>query len=158
MEPGRQRLPFQPEKVSMEAGRIMLERINDLLNSQVNFAFETTLATRSYKTKVILAKEKGYHVNLLYFWLRNPDLAIERVRTRVAEGGHPIGTDVIERRYFKGIKNLFEIYLPIVDEFMIFDNSDGKNDLIAEKTKESEIEVLNEFKFNLLKSYHDERA
>jgi len=150
--------PFQPEKVSMEAGRIMLERINDLLNSQVNFAFETTLATRSYKTKVILAKEKGYHVNLLYFWLRNPDLAIERVRTRVAEGGHPIGTDVIERRYFKGIKNLFEIYLPIVDEFMIFDNSDGKNDLIAEKTKESEIEVLNEFKFNLLKSYHDERA
>lgn len=62
------------------------------------------------------------------------------------------------RRYFKGIKNLFEIYLPIVDELMIFDNSDGKNDLIAEKTKESEIEVLNEFKFNLLKSYHDERA
>jgi predicted ABC-type ATPase len=150
--------PFQPEKVSIEAGRIMLERINDLLNSQENFAFETTLATKSYRSKIFLAREKGYNVTLLFFWLRNADLAIERVRTRVIEGGHHIETEVIRRRYKNGIKNLFEIYLPIVDEIMIFDNSEGKHDLIAEKTIESEIEVLNKVKFNQLKSYYDESA
>ena len=150
--------PFQPEKVSIEAGRIMLERINDLLNSQANFAFETTLATKSYRSKIFLAKEKGYNVTLLFFWLRNADLAIERVRTRVIEGGHHIESEVIRRRYKNGIKNLFEIYLPIVDEIMIFDNSEGKHDLIAEKTMESEIEVLNKVKFNQLKSYYDESA
>jgi predicted ABC-type ATPase len=150
--------PFQPEKVSIEAGRIMLERINDLLNSQENFAFETTLATRSYRSKIFLAKERGYNVTLLFFWLRNADLAIERVRTRVIEGGHHIETEVIKRRYKNGIKNLFEIYLPIADEIMIFDNSEGKHDLIAEKTIESEIEVLNKVKFNQLKSYYDESA
>ncbi len=150
--------PFQPEKVSIEAGRIMLERINDLLNSQENFAFETTLATKSYRSKIFLAREKGYNVTLLFFWLRNADLAIERVRTRVIEGGHHIETEVIRRRYKNGIKNLFEIYLPIADEIMIFDNSEGKHDLIAEKTIESEIEVLNKVKFNQLKSYYDESA
>jgi predicted ABC-type ATPase len=150
--------PFQPEKVSIEAGRIMLERINDLLNSQENFAFETTLATRSYKSKIFLAKEKGYHVTLLFFWLRNVDLAIERVKTRVLEGGHHVENEVIRRRYKKGIKNLFEIYLPIADEVMIFDNSEGKHDLIAEKTIESDIEVLNKVKFNQLKSYDEESA
>jgi predicted ABC-type ATPase len=150
--------PFQPEKVSIEAGRIMLERINDLLHSQENFAFETTLATRSYKSKIFLAKEKGYHVTLLFFWLRNVDLAIERVKTRVLEGGHHVENEVIRRRYKKGIKNLFEIYLPIADEVMIFDNSEGKHDLIAEKTIESDIEVLNKVKFNQLKSYDEESA
>jgi predicted ABC-type ATPase len=150
--------PFQPEKVSIEAGRIMLERINDLLNSQENFAFETTLATKSYRSKIFLAREKGYNVTLLFFWLRNADLAIERVRTRVIEGGHHIETEVIRRRYKNGIKNLFEIYLPIADEIMIFDNSEGKHDLIAEKTIESEIEVLNKVKFNQLKSYYEESA
>lgn len=150
--------PFQPEKVSIEAGRIMLERINDLLNSQENFAFETTLATKSYRSKIFLAREKGYNVTLLFFWLRNADLAIERVKIRVIEGGHHIETEVIRRRYKNGIKNLFEIYLPIADEIMIFDNSEGKHDLIAEKTIESEIEVLNKVKFNQLKSYYEESA
>ena len=150
--------PFQPEKVSIEAGRIMLERINDLLNSQKNFAFETTLSTKGYRSKIFLARTKGYNVTLLFFWLRNVDLAIERVRTRVIEGGHHIETEVIRRRYKNGIKNLFEIYLPIADEIMIFDNSEGKYDLIAEKTIESEIEVLNKVKFNQLKSYYEENA
>lgn len=148
--------PFQPEKVSFEAGRIMIERINDLLNSKENFAFETTLATRSYRSKIFLAKEKGYNVTLLFFWLQNVNLAVERVRTRVLEGGHHIEADVIKRRYMRGIKNLFEIYLPIVDEVMIFDNSKGKSDLIAEKNIDSEVEVLNAAKFNQLKNqYHE---
>lgn len=148
--------PFQPEKVSFEAGRIMLERISDLLDSNENFAFETTLASKSYKSKIFLAKEKGYNVTLLFFWLQNVNLAIERVKTRVLEGGHNIEVEVIKRRYKNGIKNLFEIYLAIADEVMIFDNSEGKHDLIAEKIFDSELDVLNEKKFHQLKSYYYE--
>lgn len=113
--------PFQPEKVSFEAGRIMLHRINELLQQNENFAFETTLSTRSYKNKVLEAKSKNYNVTLLFFWLKNTELAKERVKTRVKEGGHNIPADVIERRYIKGIKNLFEIYIPIIDQVLIFD-------------------------------------
>ena len=148
--------PFQPEKVSFEAGRIMLRRINELLESNENFAFETTLATKSYKSKVVEAKSKNYNVTLLFFWLQNVDLAIERVKTRVLEGGHNIELDVIKRRYLNGIKNLFEIYLPIVDEAMIFDNSEGKHVLLAEKTLDFEIDILNQEKFDKLKSYYNE--
>lgn len=148
--------PFQPEKVSFEAGRIMLHRINELLEIDENFAFETTLATRSYKSKVIEAQKKGYNVTLLFFWLQNVDLAIERVKTRVQEGGHNIETEVIKRRYINGIRNLFDIYLPIVNEAMIFDNSVGKPDLLAEKTLDTDIDVINEIKFDKLKTYYNE--
>lgn len=150
--------PFQPEKVSFEAGRIMIKRINELLETNENFAFETTLATKSYKSKVIGAQNKNYNVILLFFWLQNVDLAIERVKTRVIEGGHNIETEVIKRRYKNGIKNLFEIYLSIVNEVMIFDNSEGKPELIAEKTLDSEINILNELKFNKLKKYYNENT
>ncbi len=147
--------PFQPEKVSFEAGRIMLHRINELLENNINFAFETTLATKSYKNKILQSQQKQFNVTLLFFWLQNIDLAIERVRIRVSEGGHNIETEIIKRRYKNGIKNLFEIYIPIVDEVLIFDNSEGKHELIAEKTLKSEIDVLNQNKFNKLKSYHN---
>ena len=148
--------PFQPEKVSFESGRIMLRRINELLETNVNFAFETTLATKSYKSKIREAKKKDYSVTLLFFWLQNVDLAIERVKIRVAEGGHNIENEVIRRRYKKGIKNLFEIYLPIADEVMIFDNSEGKHDLMAKKTITTEIDIFNEIKFNKLKKQYRE--
>jgi predicted ABC-type ATPase len=150
--------PFQPEKVSFEAGRIMLKRINELLESDENFAFETTLATKSYKSKVLAAKTKDYNVTLLFFWLQNVELAIERVKTRVLEGGHNIKIEVIKRRYINGIKNLFEIYLPIVDEAMIFDNSEGKHNLIAEKTLDSEIDIFDDNKFDKLKKYYNEET
>ncbi len=146
--------PFQPEKVSFEAGRIMLHRINELLDNSSNFAFETTLATKSYKNKIAEAKQKSYNVTLLFFWLQNVDLAIERVKTRVSEGGHNIETDIIRRRYQNGINNLFEIYLPIVDEAMIFDNSEGKHDLIAEKSFENDVIIFNQIKFKKLKDYY----
>lgn len=145
--------PFQPEKVSFEAGRIMLNRITELLSQNENFAFETTLATRSYKNKILEAKEKKFSVTLLFFWLKNPKLAKERVKTRVIEGGHNIPEDIIERRYYKGIKNLFEIYLSIVDQVLIFDNSEGKHELIAEIAASDELNILNKTKFNELKSY-----
>ncbi len=150
--------PFQPEKVSFESGRIMLHRITELVSQNENFAFETTLATRSYKNRILDAKEKHYNVTLLFFWLKNPELAKERVKTRVLEGGHNIAEDVIERRYYKGIKNLFEIYLSIVDQALIFDNSEGKHNLIAEISATEELNIINEVKFNELKNYYDSRS
>ena len=147
--------PFQPEKVAFEAGRIMLNRIAELLNSQESFAFETTLSTRSYKQKVEEAKQKGFTITLLFFWLQNVELAKERVRIRVSEGGHNIETGVIERRYSKGINNLFNIYLPIVDGALIFDNSFGKHVLIARKTIGKTIEIIDHSIFTLLKKYYD---
>lgn len=146
--------PFQPEKVSFEAGRIMLNRINELLIDDESFAFETTLSTRSYKNKIIKAKQQGYSITLLFFWLENIELAKKRVEIRVKEGGHNIPKDVIERRYLKGIKNLFEIYLQIVDATLIFDNSYGKHELIAQKFGNENITILNTEKFNKLKKYY----
>lgn len=147
--------PFQPEKVSIEAGRIMLNRINDLLERNENFAFETTLSTKSYKHKILEAQENGYSVTLLFFWLRTIELAKQRVQIRVSEGGHNIEPEVIERRYIKGINNLFDIYLPIVDQALIFDNSDGIHELLFDKLPDGLTKIVNKDKFNILKQYHD---
>jgi len=135
--------PFQPEKVSFEAGRIMLNRIQELLFSKQDFAFETTLATKSFKNTIIKAKNNNFNVILLFFWLNKVELAIERVKIRVKEGGHHIPSDIIKRRYKRGIQNLFSIYLPIADEFMLFDNSSGEVELIANKIKDDDIKIYN---------------
>ena len=149
--------PFQPEKVALAAGRLMLNRIDELLILKINFAFETTLATKSYKNKLLFAKQRGYHIILLFYWLSDSELAIKRVKQRVKEGGHNIESDVIKRRYLNGIKNFFDIYLEIVDEILLFDNSDNRLDLMAEKkNNSSELTVYNTDKYILFKKYHDQ--
>jgi predicted ABC-type ATPase len=130
-------------------------RIDELLSKNENFAFETTLSTKSYKSKINEAKDKGYRVTLLFFWLQNIELAKERVKIRVSEGGHNIEPEVIERRYIRGIKNLFNIYLPMVDGAFIFDNSEAQHELIADKQLENLLNIVNIDKFNLLKNYYD---
>lgn len=141
--------PFQPEKVAVQAGRLMLLRIKDLLNENLTFAIETTLATKSYKQMIEKAQQKGYEVTLLFFWLQSVDLAKKRVEIRVQEGGHNIPADVIERRYIRGVNNLFETYLPIVNQCFIFDNSEGKHLLIGRKEKI--LEVFNNEIFEKIK-------
>ena len=91
--------PFQPEKAAFEAGRIMLHRIEELLRRGETFALETTLATKMYQQKIRVAQQQGYAIILLYFWLSSPELAQERVKTQVLEGGHFIAPEVIDRRY-----------------------------------------------------------
>lgn len=147
--------PFQPEKVAIEAGRIMLDRIAELIKNDEVFAFETTLASRTFQHTVKLAQSKGYNVVLLYFWLQNVDLAIARVKNRVKEGGHNIPTETIIRRYKNGMKNLFEIYMPIVDELMIFDNSNKNPNLVAERKLNSQLEILQTDLFNKMKKLHE---
>lgn len=149
--------PFQPEKVSFEAGRIMLNRINELLEDNESFAFETTLSTKSYRNKILKAKMQGYTITLLFFWLNNIELAKERVKIRVKEGGHNIPNDVIERRYLKGIINLFDIYLEIVDGTLIFDNSYGKHELIAQKIEKEDLIIFDLEKYKQLKQFYDKK-
>lgn len=115
--------PFRPEEVAVQAGRLMLERIDRLLTRGETFAIETTLATRSYARLVRRAKAAGYTVLLLFFWLPSPEMAEMRVAQRVAEGGHDIPREVIRRRYWLGLRNLLEIYAPEVDVWSMFDNT-----------------------------------
>lgn len=124
--------PFNPESVAIQAGRLMLERIETLLEQQESFAIETTLATRSYVQLLRKAHAKGYCVQLLFFWLNSPEVAIQRVAKRVAEGGHDIPKEVIKRRYQAGIRNFFELYKDIVDSWMIVDNRDNCRNVIAD--------------------------
>jgi predicted ABC-type ATPase len=142
--------PFQPETVSFEAGRIMLHRIDELLDKEIDFAFETTLASKSFAHTIQKAQEKDYFVSLLFFWLNSIALAKQRVKTRVSEGGHDIPEAVIERRYERGIKNLFDIYLPICDNVMVFDNSDKIPVLIMTKTNNDNVEIINSERYKNL--------
>ena len=134
--------PFQPQTVAFEAGRIMLNRINELLEQQVDFAFETTLSSLTYQHTIKRAQEKGYFVTLIFFWLESIELAKERVKIRVKQGGHSIPEDVIERRYKRGLKNYFEIYINLCDSSMLFQSSIENLIFVMRRHKNSEIEIL----------------
>ncbi len=148
--------PFQPDKVAIEAGRIMLTRIKDLIKHNVDFAFETTLASKSYAPFIREAQSKGYFVTLVFFWLNSPELAIERVKTRVNSGGHDIPENVINRRYWAGISNLSKLYVPISDYWLIIDNSEPPFQVIAEGFKNDVTEIKNQFIYNQIVK-HDKR-
>jgi len=128
--------PFNVEGVALEAGRIMLHRINELLALGGDFAMETTLATRSYVLLVHKAKSMGYNVSLIYIWLNSPELALQRVAVRVKKGGHNIPEEVVRRRYIKGISNLFKLFMPICDAWIVADNSLGILEPVARKGME----------------------
>lgn len=145
--------PFNPEGVAIEAGRLMLERIQYLLSKGESFSIETTLATRSYINLVRQAHELGYLVHLIYFWLNSPQLAVDRVAERVSKGGHNIPKDVILRRYYKGISNLFNMFMNEVDAWLIFDNSEYKRERIAIGSHDRIVKIDDKFKFDKLRSY-----
>ena len=149
--------PFQPETVAFHAGRIMWERINELLDQNVDFAIETTLTTLSYQKTIELAKTKGYTVTLLFFWLNDVNLAIERVKTRVMEGGHNIPEEVIIRRYKKGIKNLTKVFVNLCDYWLVIDNSSRPYTFIAEGNEELETMVYHQESWNKIKSAKNEK-
>ena len=151
--------PFNADSiaVAVEAGRIMHRRIKELIVANETFALETTLATRSVVKLMQEAQEKGYYVTLLYFWLNTPNLAVERVKMRVAAGGHNIAESTIRRRYDSGIRNLFELYLPASDYWMITDNSMSPMEVIAKGFKNEKKEVYNPAIFYKLEQYERTR-
>ena len=114
--------PFNPESVAIEAGRLMIQRIESLVGQRKTFAIETTLATRSYAALVHKVHDLGYIVVLLFFWLPSPEIAVKRVAKRVSEGGHNIPSETIYRRYRLGLQNFFEIFIDIVDSWSFYDN------------------------------------
>ncbi|MGM9870003.1 MAG: zeta toxin family protein [Sodaliphilus sp.] len=149
--------PFNPEGVAIMAGRLMLERIDYLLWKGESFSIETTLATRSYVNLVKRAHTEGYRVHLIYFWLKSPELAMQRVAARVATGGHNIPQDVIIRRYFAGISNLFNLFINEVDSWVVYDNSDNTREKIAWGCNGDEFKIMNEYKYKLMRSYVGKR-
>lgn len=145
--------PFNPESVAIEAGRLMLLRIDNLLEAEKTFSIETTLATKSYKNLIDRAKQKGYKVKLIFFWLDSPETAIRRVAQRVSEGGHNIPTDTIIRRYYAGIRNFFRIYMHCVDYWALSNNTEGTSEYIAEGGKGIITEIFNIDTYNKIKQY-----
>jgi predicted ABC-type ATPase len=148
--------PFNPDKAGITAGRLMLQRIEELLNGGDSFAFETTLSTKSYKGLIQRAKSLGYEVILLFLTLDSSALAISRVQTRVKEGGHNIPIETIERRYIGGLTNLFKIYLPLVDLWILVDNSEENFKFIAEGSK-TEVVIRNEIQWSYLNEHYNEK-
>ncbi len=115
--------PFQSDQAAFAAGRVMLERIADLVAARKSFAFETTLSTRGYVRHILQWRRAGYLVKLYFLALPDPEFAIRRVERRVRFGGHDIPAATIRRRFQRGLENLRNHYLGIVDEWSIYDGS-----------------------------------
>ena len=145
--------PFNPESVAIEAGRLMLKRISDLLQRNESFSIETTLSSRSYFRLVEKAHSQGYDVTLLFFWLKSPQQAIERVAERVAKGGHDIPKDIIVRRYWEGLDNLFKIYMPIVDTWILVNNSETPRLIVATGGKDQTTIIKDNKHFKTIEEY-----
>ncbi|MCR5181246.1 MAG: zeta toxin family protein [Bacteroidaceae bacterium] len=142
--------PFNPEGVAIQAGRLMIDRIIHLLKEGETFAFETTLATRSYVKLIQQAQKRGYFVTLLFFSLASHEQAIARVAKRVSQGGHNIPTEVIHRRFEAGLQNLFQLYIPIVDYWTLYDNSTVPSAKIACGWKDQRINVIDTVRYDAL--------
>ena len=143
--------PFAPESVAIQAGRIMLQRIDELLPQRVDFAIETTLATRSYVQLIHRAQALNYKVHLIFFFLENEQQAIARVAQRVSNGGHNIPEEDIRRRFKRGIFNLLNLYMPICDSVLVFNNVKTPARLVARKeTQDDEVELIETEMWNQL--------
>lgn len=127
----------------LEAGRVMIGRLHDLRDRRETFAFETTLAGKSYVRFLSEAQNAGYFVHLAYIWLSNVELAYKRVSVRVQQGGHDIPPVDIKRRYWRGLKNFFQLYLPLVNRWALCDNSNRSLVLVA-RGRQGEAPTVND--------------
>ena len=142
--------PFNEASVEVTAGRLMIERMRHLVQTRQSFAFETTCAGLGHVELLRRCRDQGWRVTLLYLWLPSPQAAIDRVARRVSEGGHDIPADVIARRYWKGIANMQRAYLPLADVAAIYDNSDRKRVLIAEREFGGALEIHDDSRWKLM--------
>lgn len=132
---------FHPESVAFEAGRIMLRRMHELARQQRTFAFESTLASRTYASWIRELKEQGYDFHLLFLWLISADLAVERVRQRVRMRGHNVPEKIIRRRYVKGAYNFFTLYRVLAKSWVVYDNTSFNPVLMATGGSDSQLSV-----------------
>ena len=116
---------FSSDEMAVMAGRIMLEHLHDLAEQRVNFAFETTLASRTFAPWIARLKTTGYRFHLFYVWVPSADFSVNRVRTRVMMGGHGVPEETIRRPYQRSLENFFRLYRPIADGWEFYDNEKG---------------------------------
>ena len=136
--------PQHPESVSLQASKLMIKRLRELLSEGKNFAFETTGAALTYRNYLKQAQENGYLVTCVYLRLLNPEQAIDRVLQRVKQGGHHVPSETIRSRFYSGLKNFLKEYLVIADYAMVLDNSSEKrNEIIAIKDLKDGLQILN---------------
>jgi predicted ABC-type ATPase len=133
--------PNNVEAEAIQASRLMLERLNTLSRQKADFAFETTLAARTFARFLRQCQAQRYRINLVYVWLESAELAVNRVARRVASGGHNIPEDIISRRYERGRNNFVELYSPIADYWIVYDNTGASRNVIAEKTPSRQVTV-----------------
>ncbi len=136
--------PFHPERVALRAGRLMLERLDELVAAKRDFAFESTLSTRSFAPFLRRCQAAGYEVELLFVWLHSAEMAIERVALRVRAGGHNVPTEDVRRRYGRSRRNLLELYMPLANRWTVCDNSDDNFHVLARRAPGRGVEVGDE--------------
>lgn len=125
--------PFAPETAAFEAGRIMLRRLRELAHRREDFSFETTLSGRAYAPLLREFRSAGYRLRLDFLWIPNLDITRNRVRQRVTKGGHNIPDDVQQRRFHLGIRNLADLYRPLIHYWRLYDNTGDRPHLVAEE-------------------------
>jgi predicted ABC-type ATPase len=136
---------FRAESVAIQAGRIMLTRLRELVRQRVDFAFETTLASRTFVPWLRQLRDSDYRVHLLFLWLPSPELAMARVAARVQQGGHHVPDETIRRRYHAGLRNFFRLYQSVVNSWILFDNASHEgHKLIASRIEDEEVQVVNQ--------------
>lgn len=138
--------PFSPRLAAIKAGKLVLGQIQEFANRNVDFSFETTLAGKSYATFLKTLKNKGYSIHLFFLWIPNVEMALARIKERVADGGHDVPAYDVRRRFYRGFRNLFKLYRPLLNSWILFDNSSSVPSLIAEE-KEGKLIVVNKFLF-----------
>lgn len=147
---------FAPEKAAIEAGKAMLSRMRTLSDNNENFAFETTLASRSFAPWISKLKMRGYLFHLTFLTLDTPELAVSRVAERVKMGGHSVPEDVIRRRYKKGLLNFFQLYKPIADSWQMYDNTNIGQVIPIASSINNKLEVRDPIKWQKLIEAYDE--
>ncbi len=132
---------FDPDRAAIAAGRVMLARLDELAHQRESFAFETTLASRSFAPWLRDLRASGYAVHLFFLWLSSPDLAVQRVADRVRSGGHDVPPETIRRRYRGGLRNFFSLYQPVVTTWTVYNCSGPTSRLVAEGLESVSLEV-----------------
>lgn len=133
--------PFFPRAAAIKAGKLVLEQIHSLAEKNVDFAFETTLAGKSYIPFLKGLKRKGYSINIFFLWIPNAELALSRIKDRVASGGHDVPVIDVRRRFQRGLYNFFAYYRQLADTWLLFNNADAVPQLIA-REKNGKTEVI----------------
>lgn len=123
--------PFDPDRAAIRAGRLMLGEIHRRIKNGESFAFETTLSGHVYARFIPRWRKAGYRVRLIFLSLPNPEIAIARVKMRVAQGGHNVASAVVRRRFDAGLRNFQEVYMNIVNMWEWYDNAGSSPKLIS---------------------------